>query len=257
MRTHLSNLLETQSTTPPLYIEQFLEAFEASTRQRDDALHNIIRRVEEKMQDVSPNRHSTINRAPPPPYSMTRRRPSNRPRGSVQQVQSVAMQVTTRTSRCGDGRCQCSCHSTRSTSTPRGLLDRLVGQFSIGYTGLSALSPSCNISSCEAKQAPEVTAEYWFPMGLFWSMIVQFNLSYQVNVGPQFELKTLRRVPDFSACVNYTVAGDIEGLKGLFKRGTASPRDVSDTRGYSLLRVSDPSLEPQHGITIPALCILI
>ncbi|KAI1201511.1 ankyrin repeat-containing domain protein [Nemania serpens] len=236
MRLHLSHLVDTQSQTPSIpssKIEQLLQEFDISTRKRDD------RRVEEKMLDLASSRHDT--RQPPldnqPPGSVTRQRPSNTPRASsLQQIQSVAVQVTIRTPHCGGGHCRCVCHSVGRVNTPGGFFNRVVGQLFLGYSGLSGLSPSCNIPSCEAARKPEVTAEYWFPMGLFWSIIVQFNLSYQVNVGPQFELKTLRRVPDSATCVNYAVRGNIEGLKGLFKRGLASPRDVSDTRGYSLLR---------------------
>ncbi|KAI1131417.1 ankyrin repeat-containing domain protein [Nemania abortiva] len=161
---------------------------------------------------------------------------SNLLRASYQQVQSLAAQMVTRVSHCGSGQCQCVCHSTTKIKTPGGLLNRVVGQLFLNYSGIPALSLACNISSCEAKQRPKVTAEYWVPMGLFWSLIVQFTLLYQGNLGPQFELKTLRQVPDSAACVNYAIKGDIEGLKDLFKRGVASPRDVSDTRGYSLLR---------------------
>ncbi|KAI0536684.1 ankyrin repeat-containing domain protein [Xylaria digitata] len=242
MRVHLSHLVERQSQTPSIpssKIEQLLQEFEISTRKRDDVLHDTIRRVEEKMFSLTSSRHTTEQPSldTTPPSYVTRRRPSNSPRASsFQQAQSMAVQVTTRTSHCGGGHCWCACHSTERVNTPGGFLNRVVGQLFLAYSGLSGLSPSCNVSSCEAAQKSEVTAEYWFPMGLFWSMIVQFNLSYQVNAGPQFELKTLRRVPDSAACVNYAVRGNIDGLKGLFKRGLASPRDVSDTRGYSLLR---------------------
>ncbi|KAF2966704.1 hypothetical protein GQX73_g6874 [Xylaria multiplex] len=244
MRVHLSHLVERQSQSqtpsiPSSKIEQLLQEFEISTRKRDDVLHDTIRRVEEKMFSLTSSRHAAeqLSLDTPPPSYVTRRRPSNSPRASsFQQAQSMAVQVTTRTSHCGGGHCRCACHSTERVNTPGGFLNRVVGQLFLAYSGLSGLNPSCNVSSCEAAQKSEVTAEYWFPMGLFWSMIVQFNLSYQVNAGPQFELKTLRRVPDSAACVNYAVRGNIDGLKGLFKRGLASPRDVSDTRGYSLLQ---------------------
>ncbi|KAI1153406.1 ankyrin repeat-containing domain protein [Nemania diffusa] len=236
MRVHLSHLLDTQtSPISPSKIEQLFQEFETSTRKRDKFLHDTIVRVEEKMLEVTSNRHAAQQSVLSASH-VTRRRPSNPPRVPFQQGQSLAVQVTTRVSHCGRGQCRCACHSTGRTKTPGGLLNRVAGQLFLGYSGLSVLSPACNIPSCEAIQKPEVTAEYWFPMGLFWSMIVQFNLSYQANVGPQFELKTLRRVPDSATCVNYAVRGNIEGLKGLFRRGAASPRDVSDTRGYSLLR---------------------
>ncbi|KAI9766861.1 MAG: hypothetical protein M1839_004748 [Geoglossum umbratile] len=51
-----------------------------------------------------------------------------------------------------------------------------------------------------------------------------------------FQLDTLRRVSDTAQCVNFALNGNIEGLKYLFSHGLAPPRDVSTTRGYSLLR---------------------
>ncbi|KAI1112789.1 hypothetical protein F5Y14DRAFT_452634 [Nemania sp. NC0429] len=151
-------------------------------------------------------RQRKLHRAaiPPPLYGPPP--PSNAPRASsLQQIQSVAVQVTTGTSHCGGGHCRCVCHSVWGVNTPGGFFNRVVGQLFLGYSGLSGLSPSCNMSSCEAARKPEVTAVYWFHMGLFWSIIGQFNLSCQANVGPQFELKTLRRVPDSAAYVNYAV----------------------------------------------------
>lgn len=62
------------------------------------------------------------------------------------------------------------------------------------------------------------------------------QLGYQPNIGTLLQLDTLRRVPDTAQCVNFALHGDIEGLKYLFSNGLASPRDVSTTRGYSVLR---------------------
>ena len=56
-------------------------------------------------------------------------------------------------------------------------------------------------------------------------------------MGPQFSLRSLRRVPDSAQCVHYATQGNIEGLRDLFGRGLASPWDVSSTRGYTLSRV--------------------
>lgn len=58
----------------------------------------------------------------------------------------------------------------------------------------------------------------------------------QPNIGTLLQLGTPRRVPDTAQCVSYALHGDIVGLKYLFENGLASPRDVSSTRGYSVLR---------------------
>jgi hypothetical protein len=80
--------------------------------------------------------------------------------------------------------------------------------------------------------------EYWFPLGFVWSQIVHLQISYLQNAGPQMQLNFLRRVPDSATCIDFALFGNIDGLKDLFARGLASPRDVSSTRGYSVLRVS-------------------
>ena len=59
---------------------------------------------------------------------------------------------------------------------------------------------------------------------------------YQPNTGALFQLQSLRSVPDNAQCVHFALNGDIVGLKYLFSRGLASPRDVSPGRGYTLLR---------------------
>ena len=116
-------------------------------------------------------------------------------------------------------------------------MDRMLGQLFVGYAGLPLLSPPCDLHTCDKSQAPHLNVEYWFPLAFCWSTIVQLQIAYQPNSGPQIALNTLRRVPDSAQCVSYALEGNIEGLKGLFKRGLACPRDVSSTRGYSILRV--------------------
>ncbi|KAL8816264.1 MAG: hypothetical protein Q9223_004697 [Gallowayella weberi] len=131
--------------------------------------------------------------------------------------------------------CSCQCHLEKKSSTP-GLVDRVLGQVFVGYTGLPGISEKCNVDTCEKSQSPVMSFEYWFPLGFMWSQIVRLRLTYESNLGPRFEMSTLRRVPDSAQCVTFALNGDIDGLKDLFRRGLASPRDVSTTRGYSVLR---------------------
>ena len=132
-------------------------------------------------------------------------------------------------------RCPCRCHVQARSSTPS-LIDRVFGQVFVGYAGLPFVNAKCNIDSCERSQPAHVSVEYWFPLGFVWSKILRLEVTYQSRIGPQFELSTLRRVPDSAQCVSYALNGNIDGLKDLFRRGLASPRDVSTTRGYSVLR---------------------
>ena len=130
--------------------------------------------------------------------------------------------------------CPCRCHLQTRSSTP-GLVDRVFGQLFVGYAGLPLVNAKCNTNSCERNQVAQVSVEYWFPLGFVWSKILRLQMTYQPHIGPQFELSTLRRVSDSAQCVNFALNGNIDGLKDLFKKGLASPRDVSTTRGYSVL----------------------
>jgi hypothetical protein len=153
----------------------------------------------------------------------------------------LAIRVSTqvRTIRCIG--CPCACHSETCAHTPR-LFDRMLGQLFIGYAGLPLTRSKCDVATCDRGLAPSVSAEYWFPLGFWWSQILRLHVSYQAHLGPQFALSTLRRIPDSAQCVSFALEGNTEGLKDLFRRGLASPKDVSDTRGYSLLRVRPVSL---------------
>lgn len=133
--------------------------------------------------------------------------------------------------------CRCSCHTSKRSSTPA-IVDRVLGQLFVGYAGIPLVNDKCDASECEKSQIPYVNLEYWFPLGIFWSQIVRLQVGYQSHLGPQVSLSMLRRIPDSAPCVNFALTGNIDGLKDLFKRGLASPKDVSSTRGYSVLRVS-------------------
>ncbi|CZT47714.1 related to ankyrin [Rhynchosporium secalis] len=194
------------------------------------------------------SRLDPLVRRPPP----NRRRP-NRPRampnsvpgknsGSGSGTQGVAIQVAQYTSACQSS-CVCACHMPAKAPAPA-FLSRILGQLFVGAAGVPVLGRKCDSQTCKSSQLPRVMVEYWFPLGVFWSQIVQLHIGYHASMGPQFSLKSLRRVPDSSQSVHYAMNGNIEGLKDLFNRGLASPWDVSSTRGYTLSRWALYSKQP-------------
>ncbi|KAK8059217.1 TPR Domain containing protein [Apiospora saccharicola] len=130
--------------------------------------------------------------------------------------------------------CPCSCHAERSSSSPP-IFNTLLGRLFVGYVGLPILSPKCNDEECRGSRSSQVSMEYWFPFSM-WSTIVRLHMGYRPDFGPSLHIETLRRVPDSAQSVSFALDGNIEGLKYLFRNGLASPRDVSTTRGYTLLR---------------------
>lgn len=130
------------------------------------------------------------------------RRQLAREKSEDKSLGSVGVQVTWYTAwRPG---CSCTCHLERKTASPL-LVDRVIGQMFVGYSGLPLLNRTCDSGTCEKAQGPSVSFEYWFPMGFVWSQIVRFQLSYQSQLGPQFSLRSLRRVPDSAQCGNFAL----------------------------------------------------
>lgn len=150
------------------------------------------------------------------------------------QSEGMGVRVTPFLVTCRSG-CPCACHLQQKSSSPA-LLNRVLGRLFVGYSGLPLFSPKCSISTCSKSRASQVNLEYWFPLGFLSSAIVRLQIGYQPNIGTLLQLDTLRRVPDTAQCVSFALNGDIDGLKYLFEKGLASPRDVSTTRGYSVLR---------------------
>ena len=148
--------------------------------------------------------------------------------------EGLGVRVTPYVIVCRSG-CACTCHLQQKFSSSA-LLNRVFGQLFVGYAGLPLISPKCNTQTCQESRASQINLEYWFPLGFFSSTIIRMQAGYQPNIGALVQLDTLRRVPDTAQCVNYALNGDIERLKYLFSQGLASPRDVSTTRGYSVLR---------------------
>jgi hypothetical protein len=205
--------------------------------QRIGRVEEMLKIQSDQIQASQLNQLGPFYRAPPPhrrrfPRATSTDSEPPKPARS----EGVGIRVTQYAIACQPG-CPCACHSRRGSATPA-LVDRILGQLFVGYAGLPVISPKCDTDACEKPQIPHVSVEYWFPLGFFWSQILRLQMGYQPNVGPQLQLSTLRRVPDSAPCVNFALNGNIEGLKDLFKRGLASPRDVSSTRGYSILRVS-------------------
>ena len=219
MQDHLENALVRQHDT-----------LSAQVDQRIDVIEELLRAQSAQLQA---NQYNQLGPFYKRRASHTRQRERERFKDNA--PDSVGIRVRKHTS-CRRG-CPCVCHLQRRSALP-GIVDRVIGQMFVGYVGMPLLNQRCDIESCEKAQSPAVSLEYWFPLGFVWSQIVRLQLTYQPNVGPHFELSSLRRVPDSAQCVNFALNGNIEGLKDLFNRGMASPRDVSSTRGYSILRVS-------------------
>ncbi|KND88634.1 Ankyrin repeat domain-containing protein 7 [Tolypocladium ophioglossoides CBS 100239] len=196
-------------------------------------VEDMLRTQSEQLQAHQRTQVTPSNCAPPPPADrpllanqQTSIQPPRRPN-------EVGIRVRPYTA-CRRAGCRCSCHAPQRSSTPA-LLNSFLGRLFVGYAGLPILSRNCDDAKCHKSRTSRISVEYWFPLS-FWSTIVRMQIGFQPNAGPAMQLDTLRRIPDSAQCIDLALNGDIDGLKHLFGQGLASPRDVSTTRGYSLLR---------------------
>lgn len=140
--------------------------------------------------------------------------------------------------------CPCICHKKQKVEVAgRGIVEKMVGKLFVGYSGVPYISKSCDFRGCLHQKGTKVNVEYWFP---WWFLAMNVKLSMQSlpGLGPEMQLTTAYRIPDSAPAITYVMSNDIEGLKYLFSNGLASPRDVSDSRGFSLMRVSKISFKP-------------
>ena len=137
--------------------------------------------------------------------------------------------------------CPCACHAKRELRlTAPGMMESVLGKMFVGYSGFPVLNKPCDFRGCRDRQNATATVEYWFPWW-FLAMNSKLCLTYLPRTGPQFQLSTTRRIPDDSQSIVFAMQGNIDGLKYLFSQGLVSPRDVSDSRGFTLMRVRSVS----------------
>jgi hypothetical protein len=142
--------------------------------------------------------------------------------------------------------CPCACHTRQkiNVAMPR-FMQGFLGKMFVGYAGLPLINKACDFRGCIDRQAASATVEYWFPWWLV-SMNFKMFLQYLPPAGPHLQLSMTRRVPDASPSITFAMQGNIQGLQHLFAQGLASPRDVSDSRGFSLVRVSQLNLLSEY-----------
>lgn len=132
--------------------------------------------------------------------------------------------------------CPCACHTKQklNLTTPT-IMQGVLGKMFVGYSGLPLLKERCNFRGCQHRRKAAATLEIWFP-SWFVSMNLKLCFTYLPRIGPEFLLSTTTRVSDDALSITFAMEGNIDGLKQLFTSGLAGPRDVSDSRGYTLMR---------------------
>jgi len=129
--------------------------------------------------------------------------------------------------------CSCICHSPQRIRSPH-FLDPFCGVFFLGYTGMPVLTPACNYSTCWRRSARIAFITYHFPNWLLGRVI---SMAIVNKLEPTVSLKMPRVVASNAEIFRLVVIGDVEGIKCLFEQGKASPNDIEQYGGTSVLQV--------------------
>ena len=126
--------------------------------------------------------------------------------------------------------CACLCHKRQRWGTPA-LLWSLLGSLHLDYAGAFLSKTPCTESRCRPPFVQSTKFTYRFPTWLA-ACVITASLG-----GPSTCLRASRVVPTDAPLMKYAQDGNVEGIKGLFRSGLASPWDVNEF-GWTALDVS-------------------
>lgn len=131
--------------------------------------------------------------------------------------------------------CACRCHK-RTRIQMSKVVGNLMGSLYLTYShGYSHLP--CNEEFCKRRPQIMLNLTYHFPCWLPSRVIDTYWGSDLIGC-PTVALRMPRIRPDTAPIFHLAAAGDIAGMRRMFRLGLASPDDVSYAFGYSVLHVS-------------------
>ena len=94
---------------------------------------------------------------------------------------------------------------------------------------------TCSESTCRQSTAPSISLTYYFPK---WLLNRALSVVLMNALEPTACLRFPRVIDINEEIFSYTETDREEDIKRLFEQGLASPNDIDDTYGYSVLQVS-------------------
>lgn len=132
--------------------------------------------------------------------------------------------------------CRCACHTEGSVNTPK-LLRSVMGMLYIGYSGVPALSPSCDSNGCKGNSEGLLQVHYFFPPW-FLAKVVSMALGVSRAHGPELCLRVANVRADREPIFKHCYFGNVEAARSILAAGEASVLDVSAITGNSLLHTA-------------------
>ena len=130
--------------------------------------------------------------------------------------------------------CSCQCHMRVQWSTYP-VLKNVIGSLFLGYS-TPRIVLKCDKPSCHGYQGAFATVSYVFPQW-FLQRIVMIAISYANRYGLELSIRTIRERRLADSIWIHVDNGNLAMVQSLFKRGEASPFDVVEGTGETILEV--------------------
>lgn len=163
---------------------------------------------------------------------MTRRKPQVITSSeSTQPMQVYAKKSTTSCT----SWCSCACHAKNFLRVKQ---PKVVGSFSLAYSGLPWVTAGCDQKSCRSRSVPSVAVTIHFPAWI-WDRYLSTSFCYTNLRGPEMNIKIPQIVDGTSKIWGYGLRGNLHAIQELFSQGIASPWDVQAIGGSVLHYAAD------------------
>ena len=130
--------------------------------------------------------------------------------------------------------CLCSCHPRREIRSPENLA-RILGRVYLRYCRIPRSRGQCTESMCQARQRSCARVTYVFPP---WLCSYIFSVTFMGD--PLAAVRGPRLIATHSDALHLSSLNEVERLRSLFEKGTASPFDASAYDGRSVPHLSSP-----------------
>lgn len=132
--------------------------------------------------------------------------------------------------------CMCCCHTRSIASTPD-VMSQITGTLFVGYFGLPFFNVcKCTETTCSRQSLALVSLNYYFPRW-FAARMMTLQSSWTCLNDYRLTIKTPRLRSRTEHIFTYIESGNVSRVQALFAGGLASPFDVLEGNGYSLLHV--------------------
>lgn len=237
----LTETVQSQSTSKDELIISQTQKFDAYMQQQLQREHQsepssrgIQDICTQTRRESSRKENGTASTTTFPPPSVEHSIDSALTRGHPRAPSSVT-QISLRYARHCTILCNCSCHKQSRLRTPK-WANNVLGSLFVGYTGVSPISPGCDVASCQGRSYSVTQITYTFPWW-FLSRALAMTIAYCQPDSPELCLRVFRVRP-YGADIFYTSRRClVHSVKKLLFEGRASVLDVTNYSKRTALHV--------------------